>query len=104
MIRYIFRLLAMLSLTVAVILAVIDGARSIAASELVLTPLGKSWYAASPETINLAQAIVQRYLFPAIWDPFMIWVLNQPGALVMAAIAALLYMAGYRRRRRRRAA
>jgi hypothetical protein len=104
MIRFIFRLLAMVALCVSVIMAVLDGARSVAASEIVLTPLGVSWYAASPETINLAQAIVQRYLLPSIWDPFMIWVLNQPGFLVMAALAALLYMIGYRPRRRRGAA
>lgn len=104
MIRFVFRLLAMAALCVAVILAVLDGARSVAASEIVMTPLGKSWFAASPETLNLAQALVQRYLLPAIWDPFIIWVLNQPGFLVMGLLAALLYIIGYKPRRQKGAA
>ncbi len=100
MIRFVLRLLSMIALTVAVIMAVLDGARSVAASEVTLKPLGVSWFEASPDTLNLAQAVVQRYLLPVIWDPFMIWVLNQPGFAVMAVLALLLYIAGYKRRRR----
>ncbi len=99
LIRLIIRLLAMVALCIAVVLAVLDGARSVAAARLVLTPLGKSWFSISPDTLNGAQAAVQRYLHPSIWDPFMIWLLNQPGALVMAILAATLYMIGHRRRR-----
>jgi len=99
LIRLIIRLLAMVALCIAVVLAVLDGARSVAAARLVLTPLGKSWFSISPDTLNGAQAAVQRYLHPSIWDPFMIWLLNQPGALVMAILAAILYMIGHRRRR-----
>ena len=67
MIRFIFRLLATLALAIAVIMAVLDATRSIAADALVLTPLGTSWYLVSPETLNLAQALTQRYLLPQIW-------------------------------------
>lgn len=102
MFRFILRLLAMISLCAAVIMAVLDGARSVAASAIVLKPLGVSWYETSPDTLNLAQAIVQRYLLPVIWDPFMIWVLNQPGFAVMAVLSLLLYMAGYKRKLRGR--
>lgn len=102
MIRFLFRLLAMICLCVAVIMAVLDGARSVAASAVVLKPLGVSWFETSPDTLNLAQAIIQRYLLPVIWDPFMIWVLNQPGFAVMAVLSLLLYIAGYKRKRRGR--
>lgn len=99
MIRFVFRVLGMAALSIAVILAVLDGARTVAASKLVLTPLGTSWFSVSPDTLNGTQAAVQRYLHPAIWDPFMIWILNQPGALVMAILAAIFYMLGNKRRR-----
>ncbi len=99
MIRFLLRLLAMIVLCVAVIMAVLDGARSVAASVVMLKPLGQSWYETSPETLNLAQALVQRYLLPAIWDPFLIWVLNQPGFAVMAVLSLLLFIAGYKRKR-----
>lgn len=98
MIRFIIRLTALVALCTAIILAVLDGARSVAASRVVLTPLGKSWYSISPDTLNGAQAAIQRYLHPSIWDPFMIWVLTQPGALVMVIVSAILYMFGSRRR------
>ncbi len=92
----------MICLCVAVIMAVLDGARSVAASAVVLKPLGVSWFETSPDTLNLAQAIIQRYLLPVIWDPFAIWVLNQPGFAVMAVLSLLLYIAGYKRKRRGR--
>ncbi|MCO5060225.1 MAG: hypothetical protein M9905_20590 [Rhizobiaceae bacterium] len=94
MIRFIFRLLATLALAIAVIMAVLDATRSIAADALVLTPLGTSWYLVSPETLNLAQALTQRYLLPQIWDPVMIYILNLPGFVVFAVLALLFYAIG----------
>ncbi len=102
MIRFLFRLLAMISLGIAVIMAVLDGARSVAASAITLKPLGISWFETSPDTLNLAQAIIQRYLLPIIWDPFMIWLLNQPGFAVMGVLSLLLYIVGYKRKPRGR--
>ena len=101
LIRFLFRLASLLVLAVAVIMAVLDATRSIAASELVLTPLGQSWFSVSPGTLNLAQAVIQRHLAPQIWDPFMIWVLTMPGFAVMAVLSFLLYLPGHRWRRQR---
>lgn len=100
MIRFLFRLLALIFLAVAIIMAVLDATRSVAASELVLTPLGTSWYAVSPETLNLAQAVIQRYVLPAVWDPVMIWILTLPGFTVFFALAFLFYAIGRRPRGR----
>ncbi len=100
-IRFIFRLASVLVLAAGVIMAVLDATRSIAASELVLTPLGQSWFAVSPGTLNLTQAIIQRHLAPQIWDPAMIWVLTMPGFAVMAVLAFLLYLPGRRWRSRK---
>lgn len=90
----------MLSLAAAVILAVVDATRSIAASELVLTPLGTSWFAVSPGTLNLAQALVQRYVFPGLWDPLIVSILNLPGFAVFLVLALLFYAIGRRPARR----
>jgi hypothetical protein len=99
-IRFFFRFLAVLSLAAAVILAVVDATRSIAASELVLTPLGTSWFAVSPGTLNLAQALVQRYVFPGLWDPLIVSILNLPGFAVFLVLALLFYAIGRRPARR----
>ena len=73
--------------------------RSIAADALTFTPLGESWYAVSPDTLNLAQAVIQRYTFPFIWDPVIIQILTLPGWLVFFALSLIFYIVGYRRRR-----
>jgi uncharacterized membrane protein len=99
-IRFFFRFLAVLSLAAAVIMAVVDATRSIADSDLVLTPLGTSWYSVSPETLNLAQAVVQRYLLPALWDPGIVTILTLPGFVVFLALALIFYLIGRRPARR----
>ncbi len=100
MIRFFFRFLSVVALAVAVILAVVDATRSIAASELVLTPLGTSWFAVSPESLNVAQALVQRYVFPVLWDPIIVTILTLPGFVVFLVLALLFYMIGRRPARR----
>lgn len=52
--------------------------------------LGEVWYALAPGSLNLAQAVVQRYISPALWDPVIIWVLGQPATAVSGLIAAAL--------------
>lgn len=99
-IRFFFRLFSVLALAVAVIMAVIDATRSVAANDIVLTPLGSSWYAVSPDTLNLAQAMVQRYLLPAIWDPVVVMILTLPGFAVFLALSLLFYLIGRRPSRR----
>ncbi len=68
---------------------------------------GEYWFEAHNESLNLVQAIIQRYLHPAIWDPFLVNILLWPVAgglavLVAAfAIPGLLMVVLFRRRRRR---
>lgn len=100
MIRFLFRMFALFFLAVAVILAVIDATHSVAAGSLVASPLGQSWYSVSPSTLNLAQAVVQRYTLPFVWDPVMIWILTFPGFAVFAALALVFYIIGHKPRRR----
>lgn len=39
---------------------------------------GQFWYETDRGSLNAAQAITQRYLFPELWDPGAQWVLVQP--------------------------
>jgi inosine-uridine nucleoside N-ribohydrolase len=102
MIRFLFRFSATLALAAAVIMAVLDATRSIAASALVMTPLATSWAAASPETIAAAETFVRDRLDPLLWDPVAAAVLALPGFVVFAALALLLYAIGRKPARRRR--
>lgn len=102
MIRFVFRLAALVALAVAVVLAVIDATRSIAASAWVLTPLAESWAAVAPDSLDLARARGEAYLPGVLWDPAATAVLAAPGFVVFAGLALLLYAVGRRPERRRR--
>ena len=99
MVRFVFRLLATVSLAVAVILAVLDATRSVAMSRLVLTPFGESWKAVSPDTLEHARAAVESR-WPVLWDMGVAWLLTVPGSILFALLALLLYAIGHRRERR----
>ncbi|CAM5379322.1 hypothetical protein ATER59S_01708 [Aquamicrobium terrae] len=100
MLRFLFRLAAMVALAVSVIMAVLDATRTVAASQLVMTPLKTSWNAVSPQTLGAAEAYVREKVQPVLWDTAVNWVLNQPGFAVFAVLAFLLYAIGYKPRRR----
>jgi hypothetical protein len=99
MVRFLFRFLATLSLAIAVVMAVIDATRSVAASNWVMTPLGVSWLAVSPDTLDKAHTAIVA-IHPTLWDPITVFVLKAPGFAVFAALALLLYAIGRRPARR----
>ncbi len=51
---------------------------------------GQIWYQFSAGTLNLTQAIIERYIWPALWDPFLLWVLQQPFSAVLLVLALML--------------
>ena len=100
MVRLLFRLLAMTALAVAVIMAVLDATRTVAAEQLVLTPLNVSWNTASPDTLEAVRGFVQDRLHPLVWDPVVVRLLDLPGFVVFGGFAFLLYAIGRRPQRR----
>lgn len=102
MVRFLFRLMATVALSVCVIMAVLDVTRTIAASALVLTPLGVSWQTASPGTLSATQAFLVDRVGPFAWDPLAVFVLAQPGFAFFAVLALFLYAIGHRPERRNR--
>lgn len=100
MIRFLFRLAAVVSLAVAVIFGVIDSARSVAASKLVYTPLGQSWLDASPATLDAVKDFAEKRLWTPLWDPGLVTILLAPGFVVFLVLAFLLYIIGHRPRPR----
>ena len=90
----------MIALAIAVIMAVLDATRTVAASRLVLTPLEASWRSVSPGTLAAAEQFVRMKVQPLLWDTVIDWILRQPGFAVFAVMAPLLYMTGYKPPRR----
>jgi len=100
MFRAILRLLSLVLLSVAVIMAVLDATRSIAAEALVMTPLGTSWAAVSPETLNQLKSAVTGSMPAFVWNEIVTGFLALPGFAIFAGLAILFALVGYGRRRK----
>ncbi len=86
----ILRLVATAALVMALIAGVYDVVLSSRAEKAVITPLGKAWFDFDSGSLNLAQALVERYLSPGVWDPWISTVLQWPAWAVFAALAIFL--------------
>lgn len=99
MFRFLLRAVGLWIVAAGFVAAVIDGTRSVAASSLVLTPFGQTWYEFSPSTLNVAQAAIQRNVAPWLWDPVIQSALLAPTALVLIGLGVLVMLLGTKRRR-----
>ncbi len=83
-----------------------DVAASMRAGSLTFMPLGQLWFDLDPASLNLAQAIIERYVTPVLWDPVMVSALLAPACTVPAVLAAgfgaLWFMTGRRSKARAR--
>ena len=91
MLRFLARFLGYWLVAAALVAAVVDGATSIAASRLVLTPLTGTW-------ATLAALLGSE---AAAWpeDAVLALILSAPTVLALAAAGIFLLFAGTRRRR-----
>jgi hypothetical protein len=99
-IRFVLRVLSVIALAAATILAVLDATRTIAASKLVLTPLRQSWADMAPASLAAAGEAVTSHA-PYLWDPVIVWILALPGFLVFLVLALVLQALGTKSRRSR---
>ncbi len=100
MIRFLFRFAATLALAAAVVMAVLDATRTVAAKTVVLTPLMTSWQATWPEGPARARQFIEQRLSAVVWDPLAVTILSMPGFVVFGLLALLLYAIGRKPRRR----
>jgi hypothetical protein len=97
--RIFARLLGLLFIVAAL---VVLGADLTAASEVgqfELRPLGALWYGLHPGSLNLTQAVIERYIWAPIWDPVLITVLQWPAAVVFGVLGLVLFALGFLPRR-----
>ncbi len=98
MLRFIARFLGLWLLAGALVALVVDGARTIAASQMVMTSLGALWRQASPESLEAAREAVGSTSAPWLWDSVIVWVLLAPTFAMLAALGAFLLFLGQKRR------
>jgi hypothetical protein len=89
MIRFLLRLIGLLTLAGGFATLVVDGTRSIAASQLRLLPFRDLVAALFPGRLPLLQDWVTRDIHPLLWHPVLTTILGAPAALVLAAIGLL---------------
>ena len=100
--RLLFRLIGWLFVLFAAMALGLGGWYWAATGEFRLVATGELWYRIDPGSLNLLQAVTQRYVSPALWDVVTDYVLLQPAALVLAVPGLLLLLITRRRERRRR--
>ena len=94
-----FRFLAGVVLLVAVLAAVYDGTRSMAADRVVTTSCLEHWSNLAPTSLNTVRMAVRRNLPPAVWDAGISKGLDLPAWALLGAAGVLLGYVGRRRRR-----
>ncbi len=57
-------------------------------------PLGLSWYQISAGSLTLTQTIIQRYIFPSLWDFAFVPLLKMPSWKSLTALVILTFVAG----------
>jgi hypothetical protein len=63
--------------------------------------LGQLWYQLNRSSLNLVQAVVQRYIHPFLWDPIIVSLLLSWAFAVLMILGVLLLVL-FRRRNARR--
>nr|WP_210309018.1 hypothetical protein [Ochrobactrum sp. CM-21-5] len=91
------RSFAVVFLGLAVIFAILDGARSVGASQFVTKPLFSMWARNAPETLADAEALVAHYIGAGTWNVVLVPLLEQPGWLFFGGLALVFYAVGRRR-------
>ena len=62
--------------------------------------LGQLWYQLNRSSLNLVQAVIQRYIHPFLWDPIIVTILLS-WAFAVLMILGVLLLAAFRKRVRR---
>ncbi len=97
MIRFVLRLIGLLSLALGFIFLVYDGTKSIADQRLFVTKVSDVWVALNDTGLAQLQPAVER-LAPWLWDPVLIRFLSAPSSLVLVILGAILLVLGRKRR------
>ena len=80
---------------------VFDFAKFIETKRFEPVALGRLWYLLDPGTLNLSQAVIERYIHPFLWLNVIAPFLTLPAAMVFGIIGLLILLFTMRASRRR---
>jgi hypothetical protein len=88
--RIVARLFGLFFLLAALLVLAADLAAAGQGSDTEIMPLGALWYSLNSASLNLVQAVIERYIWEPLWDPVLIAVLQWPAAPAFAILGVLL--------------
>ena len=94
------RLIGLLLLAAAIAVLVWEAMGLVQYGEWRLIAFGEIAFRLAPESLNLAQAVTQRYVAPWLWDPVIQTFLLWPAWPILGGLAVLFLVWGRPRRRR----
>jgi hypothetical protein len=62
--------------------------------------IGYLWFKIDTGSLNLSQAVVQRYIHPSLWDPVIVTILQWPAWITLGVLGPTLALI-FRKRRRK---
>lgn len=97
MIRFLLRFVGLWLLAAGFIFVVYDGTKSIAGNALFLTKVQEVWSNVHQSSLAALKPTLEKYA-AVLWDPGMTTLLDQPIALVLIVLGALLLLLGRKRK------
>ena len=97
MIRFLLRFIGLFLLATGFVFFVYDGTKSIANQHLVYIKVGDVWAIVDQDSLNLAQAWLNRNAMWA-WDPFLQTIFDLPTWIVLAVASLFLILLGRKKR------
>ena len=95
--RIVARLFGLFLLLVALLVLAADLAAAGQGSDSEIMPLGALWYSLDPASLNLVQAVIERYIWEPLWDPVLLAVLQWPAAPAFGLLGVLLMVLSFLR-------
>ena len=99
--RLVLRILGTWLIGLALVLAVIDGTKSLGASRLVLTSLSQIWNSLNPASLATVEAFFDSRYFADLLDGLMAALLSYPAFAVIGVPGIVLALLGRKPRRER---
>lgn len=96
------RIIGALLVLAALVAAGIEVAQWISSGAYKPMALGSVWCAVHCGSLNAAQAGIQRYIAPWLWDPVIVWVLLKPAWATAGLPGLLLLWLGRPKKKHRR--
>jgi len=104
MIAFLSRFVGLWLIAGALVALVVDATKTVAASALIVTPLGLAWTnlgeASKMSVQEFVQQKIEAFTGHWIWDPLIQWILILPTWAVLGAAGFLLTYLGRQRRRK----